>query len=48
MTNWNNSPHWPIRVPRRFVDILLLTAIALDRGLISEDELHKMIEEKTK
>ena len=48
MKDWRNLPSWPIRVPRRFVDILLLTAIALDRGLISEDELHKMIEEKTK
>jgi hypothetical protein len=43
---WKHNPTYPIAVPKTFNDILLLTAIALDRGLITEQELHKIIEGK--
>jgi hypothetical protein len=40
---WKHNPTYPIAVPKTFNDILLLTAIALDRGVISEDELHEFL-----
>lgn len=44
--NWHNPPTYPVIVPRKFKDILVLVAIALDRGLITEEELHQIIQEK--
>jgi hypothetical protein len=40
---WNNPPTL-VKLPERFKDILTLTAIALDRGLISENQLRQFIE----
>lgn len=40
---WNNPPTGPVTAPSKFKDILALTAIALDRGLISENDLHEFI-----
>lgn len=44
---WRNVPTAVI-VPKKFKDILTLTAIALDRGLITEADLHDFIEGKIK
>jgi hypothetical protein len=46
--HWKHAPTYPIIVPKPFNDILLLTAIALDRGLLTEAELHQIIQEKLK
>jgi hypothetical protein len=44
---WNNPPTL-VKLPKKFADILTLTAIALDRGLIGEDELKSFIESQIK
>ena len=43
---WRETPTYPIRVPKKYKDILTLAAIALDRGLITEAELHDWINSK--